>query len=65
LTAGYLRTESNKAVFITNSPIQLKQQRKKGYHYSHRIGEQSVTDFFSNFKDLKKSVERDEHLKEP
>lgn len=47
-----------------NSRKKLK-HRKKGFHYSHRIGEQSVTDFFSNFKHLKKSIERDEHLKEP
>ena len=42
-----------------------KRRGKKGYHYSHRIGEQSVSEFFMNFKDLKKSIEREEHLKEP
>lgn len=65
INSGYLQTESSRVVFMNNnSHIKLK-QRKRGFHYSHRIGEQSVTDFFSNFKHLKKSIERDEHLKEP
>ena len=38
---------------------------KKEYRYSQRIGEEPVMDFFENYKNLKKSVERDEHLTEP
>jgi hypothetical protein len=44
-------------------PAILK-KNKKSYHFTHRIGEQSVADFFSNYKDINKSVQRDEHLKE-
>jgi hypothetical protein len=42
----------------------LNAKLKKAYHFAHRIGEQSVSDFFSNYKDINKSVQRDEHLKE-
>lgn len=65
INSGYLNTESSRVQFLNNNSRKRLKQKKKGFHYSHRIGEQSVTDFFSNYKHLKKSIERDEHLKEP
>lgn len=38
---------------------------KKAFHFEHRIGDQPVNNYFLNMKELKKSVQRDEHLKEP
>ena len=38
---------------------------KKAFHFENRIGDESVNDFFLNMKELKKSVQREEHLKEP
>lgn len=58
-TSGYLATEASRVQFIN------RRANKKGYHFTHRIGEASVLDFFNNYKNLKKSVEREEHLKEP
>jgi len=43
----------------------MPKAHKKGYSYSHRIGEQSISDFYSNYKDILKSQQREEHLKQP
>jgi hypothetical protein len=51
-----LKSDESKVVFIN------KNASKKGFSYSNRISEQSVHDFFSNYKHIKKSIERGEHL---
>lgn len=37
---------------------------RKTFHYSKRIGEEPIKEYYENFKNLKRSVERKEHLKE-
>ena len=46
------------------APQAILKTNKKSFHFTHRIGEQPVADFFSNYKDIYKSIQRDEHLKE-
>ena len=58
--ASFISSQSD----YNNSRPVLNAKLKKAYHFTHRIGEQSVSDFFSNYKDINKSVQRDEHLKE-
>jgi hypothetical protein len=38
-------------------------KRRKAYHYNHRTGEKVVAEFYSNYKDIEKSIERNEHTK--
>jgi hypothetical protein len=38
---------------------------KKVFHFEQRIGEQPVNDYYKNMKELIRSVQREEHLKEP
>ena len=42
-----------------------RRQQTKVFHFQHRIGEVPVLDFFSNYKNINRSLEREEHLKEP
>lgn len=42
-----------------------KRSHKKSYHYGKRIGEHAIQDFYSNYRDIKRSMEREEHLREP
>lgn len=37
-------------------------QQKKNFNYINRVGEMPVMDYYQNYKNLKRSIERDEHL---
>lgn len=41
------------------------EKRKKVYSFSHRTGEESVREFYSNYKDMERSIQRNEHTKQP
>ena len=45
--------------------LSKKSLSKRAFHYENRIGEESVSHYFQNMKQLKRSVQRMEHLKEP
>ncbi len=40
------------------------ERRKKVYSFSHRTGEESVREFYSNYKDMERSIQRNEHTKQ-
>jgi hypothetical protein len=45
--------------------VHFKQKLSKNrFHYDKRIGEQSIADFFENYKHIDKSIQRKEHKKE-
>ncbi len=41
------------------------EKRKKVYSFNHRTGEESVREFYANYKDMERSIQRNEHTKQP
>jgi hypothetical protein len=41
----------------------IMQRKKKVYSFSHRTGEENVREFYANYKDMERSIQRNEHKK--
>jgi len=50
-------------VKIQNS-VHKKSDRIKGFHYEKRIGEKPLSEFFENYKQIERSIQRKEHKME-
>eukprot|EP00347_Sterkiella_histriomuscorum_P017331 403349792 len=46
----------------TNNDFKFQVRQRKQLNFSQRVSEQAVFDYYRNYKNLKASIERDEHL---